>query len=569
MSKMNKRKDWWKKSVVYQIYPKSFNDSNGDGIGDIQGIIEKLPYIKKLGVDVIWLNPIYKSPYVDNGYDISDYKMIHEDLGTMRDFEELLSEAHKLGLKIILDLVVNHTSSEHPWFKKSRSSRKDPYHKYYIWKDPVDGHEPNNWGSSFGGSAWEYVEDVGQYYLHLFAKQQPDLNWENPKVREEVYNIMRFWLDKGIDGFRMDVINLISKRPDYPDGPVIQNKEYGSYYAGAANGPRVHEFLQEMNREVLSHYDVMTVGEAPHTSADEAALYTDERRKELDMVFHFDHMHLDYGKYGKFSDRRFKLADLKTVMTRWQKVMEVHHGWNSLYWSNHDQARPVSRFGNDTDYRVQSAKMLGTLLHFMQGTPYIFEGEELGMTNVAFDNIADYNDIETHNIYHEFKTVHHLDEDYIMKTIHLKSRDNARTPMQWSDKENAGFSAGTPWLKVNPNYHEINAASELSDPDSVFYYYQKLIRLRHNYEIVTTGSYQIVDEKNPDIYAYTRSDEKQKLLVVCSFSESPITYKIPESLRVLPRELLLSNDAASETEDSTTLRLAPYGARVYLCKTGA
>jgi Glycosidases len=561
-------KEWWKKSVVYQVYPKSFNDSNGDGIGDIPGIIERLPYIKELGADVIWLNPIYESPYVDNGYDISNYKAIHQDFGTMEDFNNLLSAAHQLNLKIILDLVVNHTSSEHPWFKKSCERTPNPYRDYYIWKNGRDGGLPTNWGSSFGGSTWEYVDAVGKYYLHLFAKQQPDLNWENPAVRRSVYDVMRFWLEKGIDGFRMDVINLISKKPDYPDGPVIQNKEYGSYYAGAANGPRVHDYLQEMNREVLSHYDIVTVGETPHTSAEEAVRYTDERRKELDMVFHFDHMHLDYGKYGKFSDRRFKLADLKAVMTRWQNVMEAHHGWNSLYWSNHDQARPVSRFGNDGPYRVPSAKMLGTLLHLMQGTPYIFEGEELGMTNVAFDNIADYNDIETHNIYHEFKTVHHLDEDYIMKTIHMKSRDNARTPMQWNDAVNAGFTSGTPWLKVNPNYRKINAELALADPDSVFHYYQKLIRLRHDYEIVTTGTYQLIDENNPNIYAYTRSDGKQKLLVVCSFAERTLTYKVPAALQGLPRQLLLANDAAPEAADADTLTLAPYGARVYLIQLG-
>lgn len=372
---MNNQTAWWKKSVVYQIYPKSFYDSDGDGFGDLNGIREKLSYLEKLGVDVIWLNPIYESPQVDNGYDISNYKKIEPQLGTMEDFDMLLKEAHEKGIRIILDLVVNHTSDKHPWFTEAKKGKENLYHDYYIWKDTI----PNNWGSSFGGPAWEYVEETAQYYLHLFAKEQPDLNWENPKVRKEVQEILRFWLEKGIDGFRMDVITLISKDPAYPDGPVIQNKAYGSYYAGCASGPRVHEYLQEMNREVLSKYDIMTVGEAPHTSADEAAPYTASDRHELNMVFHFDHMHLDYDENGKYAKNRVKLTDLKEVMTKWQDTMHECDGWNSLYWSNHDQARAVSRFGNESEpYRVKSAKMLGTILHMMQGTPYIYEGEELG-----------------------------------------------------------------------------------------------------------------------------------------------------------------------------------------------
>ena len=368
MTKMSNKTAWWKKSVVYQVYPKSFCDSNGDGIGDLNGIRKKIPYLVKLGVDVLWLNPIYASPQVDNGYDISNYREIEPTFGTMEDFENLLAEAHEAGLKIILDLVVNHTSDQHPWFQESRKSKDNPYSDYYIWKDEVI----NNWGSSFGGSAWEYAEERAQYYLHCFAKEQPDLNWENPKVRQEVYDILRFWLDKGIDGFRMDVISLLSKDQSFPDGPVIQNKAYGSYYAGCANGPRVHEFLQEMNREVLSKYDIMTVGEAPHTNADEAALYTDESRKELNMVFHFDHMHLDYDENGKYATNRVPLVALKKIMTQWQDKMHECNGWNSLYWCNHDQARAVTRFGNDSEeYREISAKMLGTCLHMMQGTPYI------------------------------------------------------------------------------------------------------------------------------------------------------------------------------------------------------
>lgn len=432
---------WWKKAVVYQVYPKSFCDSNGDGLGDLNGIRSKLPYLADLGVDVLWFNPIYKSPQVDNGYDISNYREIEPTLGTMADFDALLAEAHKLGLKIMLDLVVNHTSDQHPWFQQAKQSRDNPYHDYYIWKDKV----PNNWGSSFGGSTWEYVDSVAQYYLHCFAKEQPDLNWDNPKVRQDVYDILRFWLDKGIDGFRMDVITLISKDPAVPDGPVIQNKAYGSYYAGCATGPHVHEYLQEMNREVLSHYDVMTVGEAPHTSADQAMLYTAADRRELDMVFHFDHMHLDYDENGKYARSRVPLPELKRVMTEWQEKMHACNGWNSLYWSNHDQARAVSRFGNESpEYRVDSAKMLGTVLHMMQGTPYVYEGEEPGMTNAHFTSLDQYRDIEALDIYHDFTTRKGFSPKDTLELLALKSRDNARTPMQWNDGPNAGFTTGTP-----------------------------------------------------------------------------------------------------------------------------
>ncbi|MCD2256904.1 alpha-glucosidase [Lactobacillus sp. CC-MHH1034] len=560
---MNKKIKWWQKSVVYQVYPKSFNDSNGDGIGDIPGIQQKLPYLKKLGVDVIWLNPIYQSPQVDNGYDISNYRAVDPELGTMAEFESLLTAAHTQGLKIILDLVVNHTSDQHPWFKAAEQSKSDPHHDYYIWKDPVDGHEPNNWGSSFGGSTWTYNQALGQYYLHLFAKQQPDLNWENPKVRQEVYDLMRFWLDKGIDGFRMDVISLISKDPKYPDGPVIQNKKYGSYYAGAANGPKVHEYLHEMYQQVLRKYDIMTVGETPHTNADEAVLYTKASRQELNMVFHFDHMHLDYGKYGKFSDNRFKLPDLKAVLSRWQTKMYDHDGWNSLYWSNHDQARPVTRFGNDGPFREKSAKMLGVVLHMLQGTPYIYQGEEIGMTNADFKHIEDYQDIETHNIYHEFKQKG-LADDFIMRSIYLKSRDNARTPMPWNAHQNAGFTTGQPWLKLNPNYTAVNVAKALADQQSVFYFYQRLIALRHQYAVITTGKYDLLNPDDPNIYAYTRSGDQQTLLVVANFSAQPQTYQIPAKLSFKDSKQLLSNETSPKQIEQQQIALGAYGAVIYL-----
>ena len=560
---MSKKTAWWKNSVVYQIYPKSFYDSDGDGFGDLNGIRAKLSYLKKLGIDVIWLNPIYESPQVDNGYDISNYRKIEPELGTMKEFELLLKEAHEKGMRIILDLVVNHTSDKHPWFEEAKKGKENPYHDYYIWKDTI----PNNWGSSFGGSTWEYVDETAQYYLHLFAKEQPDLNWENPKVRAEVYEILRFWLEKGIDGFRMDVITLISKDPAYPDGPVIQNKEYGSYYAGCASGPRVHEYLQEMNREVLSKYDIMTVGEAPHTSADEAVPYTAADRHELNMVFHFDHMHLDHDENGKYAKNRVKLTDLKKVMTRWQDAMRECNGWNSLYWSNHDQARAVSRFGNEsTPYRVKSAKMLGPILHMMQGTPYIYEGEELGMTNAHFESIEEYKDVEALDIFRDFTERKGFSEKDTLELLSLKSRDNARTPMQWDDTANAGFTEGTPWIGVNKNYKEINAEQCLADPDSIFYYYQELIRLRHEMPIITDGGYELLDQENESVYAYLRKGEKETLLVVGNFTDEPINYHVDENVQAAKSRLLISNYNAAETLERD-FALEPYGACVYLLET--
>lgn len=559
----NKDTKWWKNSVVYQVYPKSFKDSNGDGLGDLNGLTEKLPYLEKLGIDVIWLNPIFKSPQVDNGYDISDYREIEPSLGTMEDFDRLLLEAHKRGIKIILDLVVNHTSDKHRWFEEAKKSKDNPYHDYYIWKDEV----PNNWGSSFGGSTWEYVEEVGQYYLHLFAKGQPDLNWENPKVREEVHDILRFWLDKGIDGFRMDVITLISKDPAYPDGPVIQNKAYGSYYAGCASGPRVHEFIHEMYEKVLSKYDIMTVGEAPHTSADEAIPYAAADREELNMVFHFDHMHLDYDENGKYAKTRVKLTDLKKVMTLWQEKMYGCNGWNSLYWSNHDQARTVTRFGNESEeYRVISAKMLGTVLHMMQGTPYIYEGEELGMTNAFFDKIEDYRDIEALDIFKDFTGRKGFSEKETLELLRLKSRDNSRTPMQWDASENAGFTEGTPWIKVIENYKEINAKACIEDPDSVFYYYQKLIKLRHEMPVITEGQYKLLDPDNEKIYTYLRKGEDESLLLVANFTDETLSYEVDEQVQARESSLVISNYKDAPEKFTNHLTLKPYEVYVYRIK---
>lgn len=562
---MNKN-EWWKDAVVYQIYPQSFKDSNNDGIGDINGIREKIPYLKDLGVNVLWLNPIYESPMVDNGYDISDYYKIADCYGTMEDFENLLKEAHDVGIKIIMDLAVCASSIEHKWFKESKKSRDNKYSDYYIWKDPKeDGSAPNNWGSIFGsGSAWEYVEERGQYYLHLFAVEQPDLNWENPDLRNEVYENMEFWLKKGIDGFRLDSISLISKKQDFPDDPAAIENGYGSPYFGASNGPRVHEFLQEMYEKVLSKYDVMTVGEATRTPVDKALLYCQPERKELNMVFQFDHMHVDYGKFGRYSDLKFKLSDLKEAMFLWQKSLNGV-GWNSLYWDNHDQPRFVSRFGNDdSKYRKLSATMLATVLYFQQGTPFIYQGDEIGMTNVAFDSIDSYKDIEAHNMYLKFSNMG-LSNDEIMSYIHNKSRDNARTPMQWNSNSFAGFSGVDPWIELNPNYSKINVENDMNSDFSIHDYYKKLIKYRKGNEIVRDGDFKEIGLEDSDIFSYTRTYKGKTLLVLGSFSDKKVCYNIPNNLQKFKRELVVSNYNGNieQNKDASTLYLRPYEALVF------
>ena len=562
---MNKN-DWWKDAVVYQIYPQSFKDSNNDGIGDINGIREKIPYLKDLGVNVLWLNPIYESPMVDNGYDISDYYKIADCYGTMEDFENLLKEAHDAGIKIIMDLAVCASSIEHKWFKESKKSRDNKYSDYYIWKDPKeDGSAPNNWGSIFGsGSAWEYVEERGQYYLHLFAVEQPDLNWENPDLRNEVYENMEFWLKKGIDGFRLDSISLISKKQDFPDDPTAGENGYGSPYFGASNGPRVHEFLQEMYEKVLSKYDVMTVGEATRTPVDKALLYCQPERKELNMVFQFDHMHVDYGRFGRYSDLKFKLSDLKEAMFLWQKSLNGV-GWNSLYWDNHDQPRFVSRFGNDdSKYRKLSATMLATVLFFQQGTPFIYQGDEIGMTNVAFDSIDSYKDIEAHNMYLKFSNMG-LSNDEIMSYIHNKSRDNARTPMQWNSNLFAGFSCVDPWIELNPNYSKINVENDMNSDFSIHDYYKKLIKYRKRNEIVRDGDFKEIGLEDSDIFSYTRTYKGKTLLVLGSFSDKKVCYNVPNNLQKFKRELVISNYDGNieQNKDASTLYLRPYEALVF------
>lgn len=515
------KKLWWKNSVIYQIYPRSFADSNGDGIGDLNGITAHLDYLKELGVDVIWLSPVYQSPNDDNGYDISDYQDIMKEFGTMEDFDRMLSEMHKRGLKLVMDLVVNHTSDEHRWFMESRKSKENPYRDYYIWKEPKDGKEPNNWGSSFSGSAWQYDEETEMYYLHCFSPKQPDLNWENEKVRNEVFDMMTWWCEKGVDGFRMDVISMISKDPAYPDGEV-KNGLHGDMSPYVCNGPRVHEYLQEMNQKVLSKYDLVTVGETAGVTIEEAKKYANLDGRELNMVFQFEHMDIAVGEHGKWTTDRIQMKKLRAVLNKWQEELEGV-AWNSLYWDNHDQPRAVSRFGNDGPmYREVSAKMIATCLHMMKGTPYIYQGEEIGMTNAYFKNIDDYRDIEAINAFHEYTENGIMNEEEMLDALKAVSRDNARTPMQWDDSANAGFTTGTPWIKVNPNYLMINAKAAMEDPDSIFYYYQKLIRLRKEQEIIVEGVFKGLLNDDENIYAYERTLGNQKLVVACNFSQNEV-----------------------------------------------
>ena len=517
---MKENRTWWKEAVVYQIYPRSFADSDGDGIGDLNGITGHLDYLRMLGVDVLWLSPIHKSPNDDNGYDISDYKNIMDEFGTMEDFDRLLNEVHKRGMRLVMDLVANHTSDEHVWFMESRKSKDNPYRDYYIWRDPKDGREPNNWGSCFGGPAWEYDERTGQYYLHLFSKKQPDLNWENPTVRKEIYEMMKWWCDKGIDGFRMDVIAMISKTPGLPDGPV-RDGLYGDCGPYTICGPRNHEYVQEMRKEVLSHYDLMTVGEAGNISEEDVIKFAGSDGKELNMIFQFEHTELVQGKVGKWTDQKPTLPALRECLNRWQTRLDGK-AWNSLYLDNHDQPRCVSRFGNDSsEFRVRSAKMLATLIHMMKGTPYVYQGEELGMTNAYFDSIEDYRDIEGLNSMKDYVECGILSREEMMSFLKEMGRDNARTPMQWNSGPNAGFSTGEPWIKVNPNYTEINAEAELEDENSVFHYYRRLIELRHTHPVIVYGKFVPMMEEHEQIYAYRRELDDECLYVICNYTEMP------------------------------------------------
>lgn len=583
-------RQWWKEAVVYQVYPRSFNDANGDGIGDLKGITEKLPYLAKLGINVIWLSPVFDSPNVDNGYDISDYFAIMSDFGTMEDFDEMLETAHKHGIKILMDLVANHTSDEHPWFKESRSSKDNPYRDYYIWKDPKgfdeDGNPipPNNWASEFGGPAWEWDEATGQFYLHIFFKEQPDLNWENEKVREDLYSMVRWWLDKGVDGFRLDAINIISKPEGFPDDPSTDfEKHTSSIPFVITNGTMVHPWMKELTRETFSRYDVMTVGETSATSPEDAKLWAGYHTGELNMIFHFDHMGVDNDPNGslggKWSYAPYKLTELKRILNDWQTTLEGN-AWGSLYWNNHDQPRVVSRFGNDSDeFRTLSAKQLATTLHFMQGTPYIYQGEEIGMTNVKFDSIEDYRDGDSIRFYEDMHVDHkRLSHEEAMQAIYIKGRDNARTPVQWDASANAGFSPEgvTTWINVNPNYPAINAEAVLADEDSIFYHYQQLVALRRGElkdlmvyaSFAPVDSLQVPHDQDEAVYAYTRtggadgSPANESLLVISNFTADE-----------LERDFAVLNEAresgarvelvSSNYKDDAGSTLRPYEAKVY------
>lgn len=583
-------RQWWKEAVVYQVYPRSFNDANGDGIGDLKGITEKLPYLAKLGINVIWLSPVFDSPNVDNGYDISDYFAIMSDFGTMEDFDEMLETAHKHGIKILMDLVANHTSDEHPWFKESRSSKDNPYRDYYIWKDPKgfdeDGNPipPNNWASEFGGPAWEWDEATGQFYLHIFFKEQPDLNWENEKVREDLYSMVRWWLDKGVDGFRLDAINIISKPEGFPDDPSTDfEKHTSSIPFVITNGTMVHPWMKELTRETFSRYDVMTVGETSATSPEDAKLWAGYHTGELNMIFHFDHMGVDNdpnGKLGgKWSYAPYKLTELKRILNDWQTTLEGN-AWGSLYWNNHDQPRVVSRFGNDSDeFRTLSAKQLATTLHFMQGTPYIYQGEEIGMTNVKFDSIEDYRDGDSIRFYEDMHVDHkRLSHEEAMQAIYIKGRDNARTPVQWDASANAGFSPEgvTTWINVNPNYPAINAEAVLADEDSIFYHYQQLVALRRGElkdlmvyaSFAPVDSVQVPHDEDEAVYAYTRtggadgSPANESLLVISNFTAEELERDfavLAEARESGARVELVS----SNYKDDAGSTLRPYEAKVY------
>ncbi|WP_237199184.1 glycoside hydrolase family 13 protein [Rothia nasimurium] len=572
----NSGKTWWKEAVVYQIWPRSFNDSNGDGIGDIPGITARLPYLADLGINVIWLSPVFASPNDDMGYDISDYRAIMPEFGTMDDFDQMLETAHSLGIKILMDLVVNHSSDEHEWFEKARASRDNDYRDYYIWRDSSGVDEdgkplpPNNWGSEFGGPAWEYDETTDQWYLHMFSRKQPDLNWENPKVRQEIFDLVTFWLDKGVDGFRLDAINIISKPEGLPDDPSVDPEKHSSSIPFVIeNGTKVHEWMHELNMETFDKYDCMTVGEMSATGPEEAVQFSGFTTDELHMIFHFEHMGLDSDPdtgMGKWSRKPVELTEMKDILNTWQTELDGK-AWGSLYWNNHDQPRVISRFGNDSpEYRELSGKMLATVLHGMQGTPYIYQGEEFGMTNVQFDSIEDYKDLDSINFYTDMVTEHdRMSSDEAMALIYAKGRDNARTPVQWSADAGAGFTSGTPWIGLNENYTEINAAEAVNREDSLWRYYQQLVALRRGElkDLLVYASFVPLDPEDSEVYAYERHGEGEKLLVVANFTDGVLTrsYQVLEDADV---QVVLANyaDAADQSAEAE-LTLRPYEARIY------
>ncbi len=550
-------KKWWKEAVAYQIYPRSFKDSNGDGIGDIQGMIEKLDYLKDMGIDVIWVSPIYESPNDDNGYDISDYQAILADFGTMEDFDLLLEETHKRGMKLIMDLVINHTSDEHEWFIESRSSKDNPYRDYYIWRPGKDGQEPNNWESIFNGSAWEYDEKTDEYYLHVFSKKQPDLNWENPEVRESLYDMVNWWLDKGIDGFRVDAISHIKKVEGLPDMDNPENKEYVEAWEGHMNRPGIEKFLTEFKERTLRNYDIMTVGEANGVTLDDAENWVGEENGYFNMIFQFEHI----GLWNTSLEGGLDLASFKQSLSRWQKGLEGR-GWNALFFENHDQPRSVSAWGNDTNLRKTSAKALATLYFFMQGTPFIYQGQEIGMTNVQFDSIDDYDDVSMKN-YYRIERSEGKSHEEVMQVIWKNGRDNSRTPMQWTSEPQAGFTTGKPWMKVNPNYPDINVEQNLNDPDSIYHYYRKMIELRKSSDTLIYGTYDLIAEDHTQVYAYTRTLNDERYAVIVNMFDEEASVDLSNNLSFL--ELKMANYQI-EDELNANLVLRPYEARVYKIK---
>ncbi|MGM1064322.1 alpha-glucosidase [Saccharothrix sp. Mg75] len=559
---------WWQSAVVYQVYPRSFADSDGDGVGDLAGLTARLDHLQRLGVDVVWLSPVYASPQADNGYDISDYRAIDPSFGTLADFDALVAELHARGMKLVMDLVVNHTSDEHPWFVGSRSSRDDPKRDWYWWRPPREGFEagqpgaePTNWGSFFSGPAWHLDETTGEYYLHLFDRKQPDLNWENPEVREAVHDMMRWWLDRGVDGFRMDVINFISKDPALPDGATTGVAGLGDGFPHFATGPRVHEFLQEMHREVFGGRDgeFLTVGEMPGVTWEDAVLFTDPARREVDMVFQFEHVSLDHGPGGKFDPRPLDLRLLKASLGRWQTALgEV--GWNSLYWNNHDQPRVVSRFGDDGEHWRESATALATVLHLHRGTPYVYQGEELGMTNAPFASAEDLRDVESLN-HHREAVAGGVDPEVVLRGLRAMGRDNARTPVQWDDTPNAGFTTGQPWIAVNPNHTWLNAAAQYDDPRSVFNHYRRLIALRHEHPVVAVGDFRMLHPEHPALYCYERTLGERRLLVVANLGGEPVTAGLEPGWEA--RHVVLANSDEPRVADGRAA-LGPWEALVLL-----
>lgn len=555
---------WWKKATVYQIYPKSFYDTNGDGIGDLRGVVEKLDYLKKLGVDVLWLTPVYQSPQHDNGYDISDYLRVQPEYGTMEDLETLIAEAHRHGLKMVMDMVVNHTSTKHHWFQEARKSKDNPYRNYYIWRNPgEDGGVPNNWQSKFGGPAWQYDGKTGQYYLHLYDVSQADLNWENEEVRKAVYQMMNHWLDKGVDGFRLDVINVISKNQRFPDDDSSVPPGDGKKFY--TDGPKIHEFLREMNRNVFSRREgTVTVGEMSSTTIDNCIRYTRPDREELNMVFNFHHLKVDYPHGEKWTIGTLDLRALKRVISEWQTGMHKGGGWNALFWCNHDQPRIVSRFGDEGRYRVVSAKMLATTLHMLQGTPYVYQGEEIGMTNPNFEQICDYRDVESLNAYYRLKEKGRPERG-ILEILKQKSRDNGRTPVQWNTDKNGGFTNGTPWIRSAGNYNSVNVEAALADKNSVFYHYQKLIALRKKYDVIVNGNYRLLDPDDPSIFAYLRSGKNEKLLVVSNFGRQKTDFTLPEDVDFSGyRSTLLISNYDDSPADYRSAALRSYESIAYL-----